>query len=223
VTTAGGASVLFRGESLSPLRNNERLSWITRFHRPGEGLWTKLVNSGDPYALTRLGLIDAVRTHVALPERFEKTHFLSFTSDESVALRYAREPAPEDPEEIDKSGRPDEGWAYTRYAVFRLRIDARAPFAAGLYRLNYSAGANLAVLINASEYLAALPAGQRKGEAFAKTMSFAKGDNEWLVLPADPLGDGTLSALLRKSTELDVDHYVEPGFFLDGDSAFLTQ
>jgi hypothetical protein len=217
-----GVQILFRGESLSPLRyDQERVNRIKEFHRTGNGLWTKLGNRGDPYALARMGLVEAVRTHVCIPERFEKTHFLSFTSDETVALRYATSPAVEDPDDVSPAHRPDEGWTYTRYAVFELRIEAREHVGAGIYRLRYN-GAHLAVLIDASGYLAALPSASRTGALFEEAKSMATADSEWLVLPADPVGDGTLSALLRKGSDFDVQHYVESAFFIDGGSSFLA-
>jgi len=213
---------LFRGESLSPQRpDQERVQWVKRFHLAGQGLWTKLAHAGNPYALAQLGLVEAVGKHIAAPHTFEKTHFLSFTSDEAVALRYARDPAPEDPDDIDKASRSDEPWSYTKYAVFSLRISAREPIAAGLYLHRYNSGANVAVLVKGDEYLQALPTSLRKTEAFRLATAYSTDDNEWLVLPADPLNDGTLSACLRKGSDLEVDHYVESAFFIDGESAFL--
>ncbi len=42
----------------------------------------------------------------------------------------------------------------------------------------------------------------------------ASTDSEWLILPADPLTDGTLSALLHKSDELTVKHFVDGDYFI---------
>lgn len=219
-----GANIdfLFRGESLSPLRPPERLEWLKRFHRTGEGLWTKLVNAGNPYALTQLGIRDAVGKHIATPDKFDKSHFLSFTTDEATALRYALEPAPEGAlEDIDKASYADEAWTHTRYAVFRLEVSSRKQVADGVYVLKYNSGANTAVLIRATEFLLSLPVSRRSEETFRVANDHATNDQEWLVLPADPLEDRTLSACLRKGSDLDVDHYVEPSFFTDRHGAFI--
>jgi hypothetical protein len=222
MTAVSSDQVLFRGESLSPLRG-ERISWLKRFHRAGEGLWTQLANSGNPYAVTQLGLLEAVRLHIGLPDLFAKTHFLSFTANEATALRYAQSPAPQDPDDIDKAGRWDETWNYTRYCVFRLQVQAREQIGPGIFQLRYNSGANLAVLIKATEYLAALPSGLREGPRFADAVAFATADSEWLVLPADLVDKDTLSACLHKGSDLDVDHYVESAFHIDGGSGFISQ
>jgi hypothetical protein len=212
---------LSRRVAIRERRDQDRLEWIKRFHRTGEGLWTKLVNAGNPYALARLGLVEAVGTHIGKPEKFAKTHFLSFTSDEATALRYAQDPAPEDADDIDKASYPDETWRHTRYAVFRFQVSQRKRLENGLYLLRYNSDMNAAILVHAAEYLSALPASLRNSDAFRDATNYATLDSEWLVLPADPLQDGTLTACLKKGSDLVADHYVTSDFFIDRQGGFL--
>jgi hypothetical protein len=59
-------------------------------------------------------------------------------------------------------------------------------------------------------------------EASHKTaLENARTDSEWLILPTDPLTDGTLSALLHKSDELTAEHFVDGDYFIDREPGWL--
>jgi hypothetical protein len=207
---------LFRGESLSHDRSDkERVATIKQFHLTGQGLWTKLVNHGNPYELIQLGLLEGLKRHIADATSFATTHFLSFTSHEAAALFYARTPPVTNEEDIGQAPYPDEGWRYTKYVVFKLKVAEPQPISEGVYCLRYNSGANAAILINALEYLSALPGDAKTSPLFTKAFNFANDDKEWLVLPADPIKDGTLSACLCKGSDFEVSHYVESAFFTD--------
>jgi len=215
-----GVLVLYRGESLSARRlesveGRTRVDEVRKFHLTGQGLWTRLANGGNPYAIQQFGLAEGVGRHIARPETFSKTHFLSFTSQESVALRFACSPPVEDPDDVAKAIGSDEEWQFTKYAVFKLRASERERLSEGIYRLRYNTGANTAILIDAVEYLVGLPRSVTDDDKFRQALALARNDAEWLVLPADVIPDGTLSAFLRKGSDLEVDHYVESAFFID--------
>jgi hypothetical protein len=216
--------VSYRGQKFlsfdTESRPRERVAWIKRFHETGQGLWSQLANCGNPYAVAQFGLLDAVTRHVGAPASFLRTHFLSFTSDEAVALRYARNPPPDEPD-IDKASYPDDSWEHTHYVVFRLNISQRQLVEPGVYRLAYNQGAHQALLIDVPDYLTAMAPQSADAAPLQEARKNAARDREWLVLPAELIPDGTLSALLHKGSDLEAEHYVSSSFFTDRGSAFF--
>jgi hypothetical protein len=196
---------------------------VKRFHRPGQGLWTQLANGGNPYQLATLGLRQAIASHVTPDGRFGLTHFLSFSASEDRARHFAcdRFPTAEEPVEAGRSG--DDLWPHTEFLIFSFDVSSRTavPDLPGLFSLSY-AGGHRAAIIDVVAYLRSQSSRQYNAQ-YAQALQSAQVDREWLVLPFDTIGDGTLSALLLKSDELDAKHFVEPSYFIDhaGGSGFI--
>jgi hypothetical protein len=108
--------VIYRGESVSDGRpNRARVEVIRRFHKTGQGLWTEMANNGDPYRVVSLGLLEATRKHVAFDARLGKTHFLSFSADESRALFYAGAHEHDQDDVVAADRSEDDVWPHTHY------------------------------------------------------------------------------------------------------------
>jgi hypothetical protein len=201
--------VLYRGESFSTARPDPlRVREVRLFHVAGQGLFTKLANGGNPYELLTLGLDQAIRSHVT--GRFDFTHFLSFSASEECALVFANNLLSEQEIEgaVDRGWSGAELWPDTKFALFSLDVKAREPTAGlpGCFSLAYDGGHHHALLIDAAEYL-----GNRNSSDLQTTgaLENAKRYQEWLVLPTDPLSDGSLSALLVRSEEFTVRQFVD--------------
>jgi len=120
---------LYRGDSISS-------SSLAKLHRSA-GLLTKLIDSGNPAYVTRVGLLDAVRSHIKAEdtseESFQKhSKFFSFSSCRTVAAFYASD---KQPDKLIAS----QDYFETRY-IFTLDITKALPIDAsrGLYFLEYS-------------------------------------------------------------------------------------
>lgn len=208
--------MVYRGESVSDTRPNQaRVEVIRRFHKTGQGLWTEMANNGDPYKVVSLGLLEATRKHVAFDLRLGKTHFLSFSADQSRALFYAGAHDHDENEVVSADRAEDDVWPYTRYAVFQFDISRRMAVNGlpGVSTVRYG-GTHTAFAI---DVVAFLQSQSKTGSEVNHQVALqnASTDSEWLILPADPLTDGTLSALLHKSDELTAKHFVDEGYFID--------
>ena len=77
--------ILYRGDS-DPNQQRQLVTSLTR----REGLFTNLINSGNPLALSQQPFIGSLQKHITTS--WGQTHFLSFSSDLKVAEMFARGP-----------------------------------------------------------------------------------------------------------------------------------
>lgn len=169
------------------------------------GLLTKLINNGDPAYITKEGIEEASRVHIA-PTKAEtilssRSHFLSFTSCRDRALYYAADKEPDNliPGEGDKQ----------RY-LFSLDISACvATVRRGVFSLVYDCSLNICalcirekqkhqlLLIDVVTLLSEHASYAKSKDALEK----ARRDSEWLVLPIDyiPRLHGFLARIVPSS------------------------
>lgn len=207
--------IIYRGESVSDARaNRARVEVIRGFHKTGQGLWTEMANSGDPYKVVSLGLLEAARKHVAFDLGLGKTHFLSFSADESRALFYSGAHDYDEDEVVLADRAEDDVWPHTRYAIFQFDISRRTAVGGlpGVSTVQYG-GTHTGFAIDVVAFLRSQSnVGSEANHQVA--LQNASTDSEWLILPSDPIPDGTLSALLHKSDELTAKHFVGEGYFI---------
>ncbi|MCB9061369.1 MAG: hypothetical protein H6622_07610 [Halobacteriovoraceae bacterium] len=77
--------ILYRGDS-DPRLQRQLVTSLTR----KEGLFTNLINSGNPLALGQQPFINSLQQHITTS--WGQTHFLSFSSDINVAEMFAKGP-----------------------------------------------------------------------------------------------------------------------------------
>jgi hypothetical protein len=177
------------------------------------GLLTKQINSGDPAYISKAGLVDALRVHIApasIPEEDlqSRSHFLSFSADQQCALSFAAD------------GRQDNllpGEGNNQRYLFILDIDSRvATQRSGVFFLPYECSLRLCehctpakqthhlLLIDVVTFLSANNAYARSGDALHN----AGRDSEWLALPIDyiPRLNG-YGARIVPSLVWDVEYY----------------
>jgi hypothetical protein len=166
-------NILYRGDRKG---NSTRPEWYRK-----EGLFTKLINGGNPAYITEAGLFETIRIHIA-PETTQEraiqstSRFLSFSSSKKKALYFAASGS------RDILIPCDEGSA-TRY-LFTLNISSRSTGSdAGVYVLEFQIGRqrHTLLLLNAATFLKTHPAKAKSGNALKN----AKRDLEWLVMPID--------------------------------------
>lgn len=183
-----------------------------------EGLLTKLINNGDPSYISKAGIVEAIRVHVAPTVEetilWSKSSFLSFSANRQRALDFA---AYNKPENLIPGDRPGDGekQAY----LFTLDISVCVATAShGIYSLAYDCSLNIRckhctpakqkhhlLLIDVVTFLS-------ENHSFAKTedaIENARRDSEWLLLPIDyiPQLDG-FHARIVPSAIWDVEHYI---------------
>lgn len=170
-------------------------------------LYTNLIDSGNPAEIFTTDLDELVKKHIE-PPGWDKTHFLSFTTEESQAKRYALHLDNEkDAEQItnndychaDINGKWDFIIAKLDNSLvsYEKYKSSRGVYL-GSYRDNHNQKHNIC-LIDAQEYLKQMPLNAQKA------YNNAKRDQEWLVLPLDPMPDNSkfLSALFILPGEID--------------------
>ena len=158
-----------------------------------EGLFTKLINKGDPAYISKVGLLEAIRIHIA-PKTvtdevlWSQSSFSSFSESLERALHFAADGEPNDLI-LGNEGRGDK----QRY-LFTLDISARkATSHKGIFSLAYYCDLirceycvpekkeHHLLLIDVVTYLS-------ENESFARNqdaLKNARRDSEWLLLPID--------------------------------------
>ena len=192
---------LFRGDC----RDNGEV--IKHFRMAG--LHTRLINGGNPQYVTEVGLLEAIRVHIApqISERDlqQKSHFISFTSNREKALFYASSGESEKLVEC-------KSYTESRYIFsFDTSQSVIVNEDVGIYTLSYESQPtaiepdsqsfndlilfvafknelqkkgttkHTLCLLDVVTYLKAYPQYQTSPEALKN----AERDSEWLVLPTD--------------------------------------
>lgn len=210
-------------------KNNSRLYRADNHHNnplllhfEGNGLFSNLINGGNPAYIDQKDIHEAGRVHVFQKDELEsgeykKSHFLSFTSDIDVAYKYLSGRNKKPIYKAKKTGA-------THY-IFELDIsNMDDTVISGIYELDYQClhvkgkkgwmlcekcandrkGHKLQI-INVVELLKS----ERGFKRFHKALDNALRDSEWLVRSLDPMphpGKG-YSARIRESDILNVRYY----------------
>lgn len=192
------------------LYRGDRRGNVTKpeMHRTA-GLWTKLINGGNPAYITEAGLFEAIRIHIAPQTPQERaiqstSRFLSFSSSRERALYFA------------SCGNPDDlipcrEYSERRYLFTVNMSSSREEKESGVYVLGYECNYNLVqpngltiqdtmasnfvrcefcqagrqehnlLLLDAVTFLKARPRTAKSENALEN----AHRDSEWLVMPID--------------------------------------
>ncbi|MEQ3219765.1 hypothetical protein [Butyricimonas virosa] len=196
---------LYRGDCGKD-RNGEEVRYL-RTEAWKKHLYTNLIHGGNPAEIFFTELGDLVKKHI--DPGWHKTHFLSFTSKESQAQRYALHIDNEKYAEqiiyneyincrIEK-----DKWDFIIAKLYKHRVDYKEYTSyRGVYLGSYLDDQNQThniCLIDAQEYL------KQMSPNAQKAYNNAKRDQEWLVLPLDPMPDNSkfLSALFVLPGDID--------------------
>lgn len=196
---------LFRGDKKGNITKPE--------YHDTAGLLTKQIHNGDSAYISKVGLVDALRVHIAPISISEedlqsRSHFLSFSANQQRALFFA---ADKNPDELLSGEGPNQ-----RY-LFNLDMSARvATTRSGVFSLSYECSLRLCehctptkqmhrlLLIDVVTFLTT-------NKTYAKTedaLDNARRDSEWLVLPIDYISKlRGFHARIVPSTIWDVDYY----------------
>jgi hypothetical protein len=155
----------------------------------GKGeILTNLSNGGFGREIFQFPIENLVGQHVN--PRWQQTHFLSFSEDEEIALRYSSSGS-EYIEYYDN----DEAWDFALmvFGKNQIRNKPIKEIAEGIYLCHYtpqlisnqpSASIILIDVLKHLKYQASLVIGK-----FDAAITNAKRDKEWLILPASPFRD----------------------------------
>jgi hypothetical protein len=200
-----------------------------------EGLRTKTFGKGDPVYIEKNGLLESLRQHIKPLNRsdiayFNVTDFLSFTTERSRAEYWAT-----NKNECTLAPCYND-YTETHY-IFQIEIDQKKLIhqSPGVYLYCYHCNPELKrpnssnpieeaiiskvcplcrgieivhsfFLIHSEEYLK----NNSKDEKFEGALEYAIADNEWLVLPNDPLGNFR-SARIPRAVFWKAEHYTVNG------------
>lgn len=171
-----------------------------RFFFTENKLYSKLLSGGDPYEIHQ-SVIDLIKRHVE--GKWDKTHFISTTSNIDVAKRFMLEYSHE---QIDIAKIDFENldyycdrkyWEYVLVTI-DLRYVEFERVESGIYLGTYN---NIECLL-----IHVVESGIDK---YSKTYLNATRDSEWLILPCEKLGDETLSAALKLPQGSRIDFYTK--------------
>lgn len=160
-------------------------------------LFSKLLLGGNPYEVYK-PIYDLIKKHVC--EDWQTTHFISMSTEEDVAKRYALGyPS----EKIEKAkfdfdnmlNSYDDNWDFC-VASIDLGSFEFEKLESGIYKDNK--GVMLLIHIVDLDI-----------DKSSKTFSNGKRDEEWLILPLEKLQDGTLTAILKSVGLINFDFRCE--------------
>ncbi|WP_339880787.1 hypothetical protein [uncultured Algoriphagus sp.] len=154
-------------------------------------LQTNLIKGGEGRKITESPIVDLVDRHVS--KGWNTTHFLSFSSNLNVALRFGIGCEPDEMEQRKNSYSEDYfgndsvwDFAILKIETVQMTLSEICKGAySGIYQptllmfqhLNYCR----VMLIDVGQYLSQF-------DGYEKSKANAKRDSEWLILPANPLG-----------------------------------
>ncbi|MDC9721641.1 MAG: hypothetical protein PSN34_02555 [Urechidicola sp.] len=158
-------------------------------------LLTNLCDGGNGREIFGKSLEHLINKHIAFG--WEKTHFLSFTTNEQTAILYGR-----NGKEFIEIYDDREKWDFTilTFDTSILLPDSINQIETGIYRAEFSPSCReflptyKVVLIDTLSYLKRISVDNKIDLSTA--IKKAENDNEWLILPASPFGNGEFTAKL---------------------------
>jgi hypothetical protein len=218
---------LYRGDNI-----DNKLTMPGKYR--SEGLFTKLINQGDPAYIDKMGLLESVRSHIKPESDKEKvfsstSSFLSFSSNRERALYFAACGKPD--ELVECQEYYEKRYLFTintsdcqfqilqpgvfnlEYSCNRKLISQNAPADVGICDLRNSpceyCGNNLTnhhlLLIDVVTFLDSNP----NLEKYEGAISNAQRDFEWLIMPMDYIPKlASYSARFPRSSIWHANHYI---------------
>lgn len=178
---------LYRGDSD---KKNER---DLRFTLNGSVIKTNLCNGGNGREIFNDALFSIVNKHIHIG--WDKTHFLSFSTDEQIAFQYANKEKREYEEVFDSQKK----WDFAVLTINTTVLNFEKEIATGIYCTYFVPCSKefqpfyRLILIDTYTYLKSNINGSVDlNHAITK----AEESKEWLILPAMPFGEGEFSAKL---------------------------
>ncbi len=171
---------LYRGDA-DPLNNRK----LKETYNSGL-LLTNLCNGGNGREIFSNALENLINKHIALG--WDKTHFLSFSSNEQTAFMYGGN-GKENYEVYDNL----ETWDFTvlTFNTTLLIPDSIKEIEIGIFKAEFLPTCNeflpsyKVVIIDTLSHLKSI---SKSGTDYTLAIKKAKDDNEWLILPASPFG-----------------------------------
>ena len=165
---------------------------VTMPEKHEHGLYTKLLQRGDPAYITRNGIYQSVKNHVSPTSEeelkfYNSSHFLSFSKSDKIAKWYASD-KDNDPD-CEAKEYPEKRYIFT-FDFSRVKIK---PFRKNIYNISYSCyngncdicqdrkDSHHLLILDVVSLLKENPTYQTNEQALAS----AEHDEEWLVLPYD--------------------------------------
>lgn len=179
---------LYRGDSDS--ENKRKL----RETISNELLLTNLCSGGNGRDIFSNPLSQLINNHISVG--WDKTHFLSFSTNKQIAFYYGSNDKPSD-EVYEFTERWD--FALFSFNTSKLYSDSIKEISAGIYSAQYFPSCKeflpsfKVILIDAYSHLKSMAT--RFSSDFRTAITKAEQDSEWLILPASPFGhNGELTA-----------------------------
>jgi hypothetical protein len=175
--------LLFRGDS-----DKQNFRKIKETFNSGV-LLTSLSSGGVGKIIFKQPLNELIVKHIGVG--WNKTHFLSFSSNKDIALKYGS-----DKENIEEVYNDNENWDFLlfTFSTELLIKEKIIEVSTGVYKAEFHPNCKeflptfTIILINCYDYLSHITEGNKLN--FKKEINNAKKDSEWLILPANLMRNG---------------------------------
>lgn len=176
---------LYRGDQAKRVSHSGQSAMVDQYI--SQGLFTNLIFNGNPLAVSRSGIQSSVVQHI---NGWSTSHYLSFSTDIRIARIFA---AGLTSKNLNPTYNPK--WDAVIFSLDLTKLQWQLKsigIYVGTYTFNsgpaYFNGVTQVALIDCVTLLTTLISnGQNQ---YLSELSLARNDNEWLIIPLDPLPPG---------------------------------